>query len=139
LVLILVVPVVAQEGQMEMKKLEVADAKLGKDVQDRKIVDETTTFEVNEKAYLWMRVVGGPSDSITVTWKTGDMSYESKLNIGGSSWRTWANKTLYNAGPWTVTVTDASGTVLKEMSFTVSEPMMKEEMKEAMKDSSGTK
>ena len=122
-ILVIAVPVLAQEGQMEMKKLEVADAKLGKDVQDRQIVDETNEFEVNEKAYLWMRVVGGSADSVTVTWKTVDQSYEVKLNIGGSPWRTWANKTLYTAGDWTVTVTDDEGNVLKEMSFTVTESM----------------
>ena len=132
--LILSIPVLAQEGQMEMKRLEVAEAKLGKNVQDREIVDETTTFEVNEKAYLWMRVVGGSADSITVTWKTGDQSHDVKLNIGGSPWRTWANKTLYTAGDWTVTVTDADGAVLKEMAFTVTEPMKKEMMEETKED-----
>ncbi|HEX9614114.1 MAG TPA: DUF2914 domain-containing protein [Bacteroidota bacterium] len=123
ILLVAALPVLAQEGQTEMKKLEVGEAKLGKNVQDRQIVDETTTFEVNEKAYLWMRIVGGSADSVTVTWKTTDQSYEVKLNVGGSPWRTWANKTLYTAGDWTVTVTDDEGNVLKEMSFTVTESM----------------
>lgn len=110
----------AQE-QGTVSKLAVAEAKLGKGVQDREIVDETTTFALNERVYLWLRVTGGPSDSITVTWKTGDQRYSSKLNIGGSSWRTWSYKTASSAGDWTVTVTDAEGNVLKEMAFTVAE------------------
>lgn len=111
-------PALAQE---QAKGLEVAEAKLGKGVENRTITEETTTFALNDRAYLWLRLTGGPSDSITVTWKTGENTYESKLNVGGNPWRTWSYKTCYVAGPWTVTVTDAQGTVLKELSFTVEE------------------
>jgi hypothetical protein len=52
--------------------LSVAEAKLGKGVQDREITEEATDFAVNEKAYLWLRLTGGPSDPIQVTWKSGD-------------------------------------------------------------------
>lgn len=113
-----------QAGAQEMdtmSALTVAEAKLGKGVQDREIVDDTTTFALNDRVYLWLRVTGGPADSITVTWKTGDQSHSSKLNIGGSPWRTWSYKTAYTAGDWTVTVSDAAGNVLKEMAFTVKE------------------
>jgi hypothetical protein len=100
------------------QSLEVADAKLGKGVQDREIVDEATTFAVNEKAYLWLRVTGGPGD-INVTWSIGDHTDSVPLKIGGSSWRTWANKTLWQAGDWKVTVTSSDGQVLKEITFQV--------------------
>jgi hypothetical protein len=98
--------------------LEVSEAKLGKGVQDRMIVDETTTFAVNEKAYLWLRVTGGPGE-VNVTWSIGDHSDTVPLKIAGSPWRTWANKTLWQAGDWKVTVTDSGGQVLKEISFQV--------------------
>jgi hypothetical protein len=98
--------------------LEVSEAKLGKGVQDRQIVDETTTFAVNEKAYLWLRVTGGPGD-INVTWSLGEHSDTIPLSIGGSPWRTWANKTLWQAGEWKATVTDSNGHVLKEIAFQV--------------------
>ena len=98
--------------------LEVSEAKLGKGVQNREIVDEATTFAVNEKAYLWLRVTGGPGE-INVTWSIGDHSDTVPLKIGGSPWRTWANKTLWQAGDWKVTVTDSAGQVLKEISFQV--------------------
>jgi len=111
----------AAQEQETMSKLTITEAKLGKGVQDREIIDETTTFALNDRVYLWLKVTGGPADSITVTWKTGDQTYSSKLNIGGSSWRTWSYKTAYTAGDWTVTVTDADGNVLKEMSFKVEE------------------
>lgn len=100
------------------QSLEISEAKLGKGVQDRQIVDETTTFAVNEKAYLWLRVTGGPGD-IKVTWSIGEHSDSIPLSIGGSPWRTWANKTLWQAGEWKATVTDSNGQMLKEISFQV--------------------
>ncbi len=105
--------------EKESKGLKVAEAKLGKDVQNKKLVDTTTTFALNEKAYLWLKILGGPADSITVTWKSGTESYPTKLNVGGSFWRTWSYKTLSVAGEWTVTVEDAQGNVLKELKFDV--------------------
>ena len=111
-VLLLSLPALAQA-------LEVTDAKLGKGVQDRQIVDETTTFAVNEKAYLWVRLTGGPADDVKVNWSIGDHTDSIPLKIGGSPWRTWANKTLWMAGEWTVTVTDGGGQVLKEIKFQV--------------------
>ena len=109
----------AQEKKSEGLKVKVAI--LGKGVENKKIVDTTDTFTVNEKAYLWMRISGGPADSITVTWKSGDQTYPSRLNVGANLWRTWSFKTLYTAGDWTVSVTDAAGKILKEVSFKVVE------------------
>ena len=119
IVMMLLVPLALLGQEKEAKVLKVVQAQLGKDVQNKKLVDTTTTFMVNEKAYLWMRISGGPADSVTVTWKSGDQSYPSKLNVGGSPWRTWSYKTLATAGDWTVTVTDAAGNTLKEMTFKV--------------------
>jgi hypothetical protein len=121
LVVLFLAPAFLVAQEKEAKTLKVAAAELGKDVQNKMIVDTTTTFNVNEKAYLWMRLTGGPADSITVTWKTGDQTYPSKLNVGGSPWRTWSYKTLYTAGDWSVSVTDAEGNVLKELNFKVEE------------------
>ena len=97
----------------------VTDAKLGRNVVDREITDETTTFAVGEKAYLWLRVEGGTGDTLKVIWKTDDQEYPVDLRIGGSPWRTWATKTLHLAGDWTVTVTDAAGNTLNEATLKV--------------------
>ena len=99
--------------------LSVAEAKLGKGVQDRQITEEATTFAVNDKAYVWLRLTGGPSDPIQVTWKSGEHTDTVPLKVGAATWRTWSSKILWMAGDWTVTVTDASGQVLKEIAFTV--------------------
>lgn len=105
-------------GSAQAAGLQVADAKLGKGVENREIKDEATTFAVGDKVFLWLKVTGGPGD-LKVNWKQGDMTDSVSLNIGGSSWRTWSSKTVSKAGSWTVTVTDASGTSLKELTFTV--------------------
>ncbi len=121
LIVLFLVPAFLIAQEKEARTLKVVAAELGKDVQNKKLVDTTATFNVNEKAYLWMRVTGGSADSITVTWKTGDQTYPATLFIGGSPWRTWSYKTLYTAGDWTVSVSDAAGNVLKELNFKVEE------------------
>jgi hypothetical protein len=63
-------------------------------------------------------VTGGPGD-LKVTWSLGDHTDTVALGIGGSPWRTWANKTLWQAGEWKATVADSNGQVLKEISFQV--------------------
>ena len=97
----------------------VTDAKLGKNVVDREVTDETTTFAVGEKAYLWLRVEGGTGETLTVVWKINDLEFPVDLSIGGSPWRTWATKTLHLPGEWTVKVTDTAGNTLNEATLTV--------------------
>jgi hypothetical protein len=99
--------------------LQIADAKLGKGVQDRNITEEAATFAVNDKVYLWLKLTGAGSDAVKVSWKVGDSTDTVTLKVGGSPWRTWSSKTAWKAGDWTVTVTDAGDQVLKELKFTV--------------------
>ena len=114
LVALISMPLAAQaEG------LQVVDAKLGKGVQDHKITEEANTFAVNDKVYLLLKLSGGPADAVKVNWKVGDKVDPYTLKVGGNPWRTFASKTAYKAGDWTVTVTDAGGQVLKQMKFTV--------------------
>jgi hypothetical protein len=97
----------------------VTDAKVGRNVVDREVTDETTTFAVGEKAYLWLRVEGGTDETLTVVWKINDLEFPVDLRIGGSPWRTWSTKTLHLPGEWTVTVTDAAGNILNKSTLTV--------------------
>jgi len=111
----------SQESKTSRSGIQVTDGKLGKGVTDREITEEASKFSLGEKVYLWLKVSGGSGDSITVTWKQGEHSYDVKLGLGGSPWRTWSYKTAAFAGDWSVTVTDNEGNVLKEMNFTVQE------------------
>lgn len=99
--------------------VSISKAKLGTDVVDREISGETSNFALEETGYLWMRVVGGQGETITVNWTNGDQSYDVDLNIGSDSWRTWSSKILHVSGEWTVTVTDSAGATLHESALTV--------------------
>ena len=105
----------------EESQLVVAKHRFGLGVIDREIQDEIDTFYKGEVVYLWMRVEGGPGNPILVTWSTDDFSYDVPLGIGGTLWRTWARKTLFRAGEWTVRVTDAAGNELLKQSLMVAE------------------
>jgi len=109
-------PLMAQQPQTAAG-IQIVDAKLGKEVKDRQITEEASEFALNQPVYLWVKVAGGAGDSLTVTWKTGSNTYISTLAIGGSPWRTWCYKTAALAGDWTVTIADAKGNTLKELSF----------------------
>lgn len=102
-----------------LAQASVAEAKLGKDVVDRQIVDESTTFAIDEKAFLWMRIEGAADETVTVTWSIGENTYPVNLNIGASPWRTWSSKLLHIPGEWAVAVTDAAGRPLYESTFNV--------------------
>ena len=105
--------------QLSGSEIRIEDAKLGKNVVDREIAEEAGEFALSERVYLWMKVTGAQGESLQVTWKTGDHTFTSELAVGGSPWRTWCYKTAALAGPWTVTVADSQGNILKEMKFEV--------------------
>ncbi|MFZ1082793.1 MAG: DUF2914 domain-containing protein [Candidatus Kryptoniota bacterium] len=111
------------QAQDANKKMEagpkVVEMKLGTGVQDKQIAGEDSTFALNAKVYLWMKITGAMGDSIVVNWKHADKEYNTTIGIGGDSWRTWAYKTVSAAGDWTVTVSTQAGDVLKEAAFTV--------------------
>jgi hypothetical protein len=99
--------------------IQVEEAKLCKNVQDRQIVDEATDFSLNDKVYLWLKVTGGSGETLRATWKSGDHTWTSDMSVGGSPWRTWCYKTAALAGDWSVSVADSKGNILKEMTFKV--------------------
>ena len=101
--------------------LSVMDAKLGLGVENREIVDESSTFHVSDRVYVWMKVAGGSAEAVTVTWQWPGMTFSYDLEIGGDPWRTWAYKTMHTGGDWSVSVADEGGNVLKTMTFTVSD------------------
>jgi hypothetical protein len=105
----------------EESQLVVAKHRFGLAIIDREIQDEIDAFYKDEIVYLWMQVEGGPGDPLLVTWSIGDFSYDVQLGIGGSPWRTWARKTLFRSGEWTVLVTDAAGNELLKQSLMVAE------------------
>ena len=112
-------PARSMQDSTKKESLQIVDAKLGKEVQDRMITGEDSVFAKGAKVFFWMKLTGGASSEITVTWRSGDFTHNTTLTIGGSPWRTWASKTLHKTGEWSVSVTDSQGTVLKEVHFKV--------------------
>lgn len=99
--------------------IQIQEAKLGKEIKDRQVANETAEFTLNDKVYLWVKTTGGSGESLVATWKNGDHTYNSNLAIGGSPWRTWCYKIAALPGNWTVSIADSKGTVVKELSFKV--------------------
>ena len=121
---LIAVAALAQEKEVNVTPpagLRIEQTKFGLDLENREIVAETTTFHMGDLVYLWMRVVRGPADPIQVTWTSDDFTETAQLPIGGSPWRTWAKKTLFQPGTWTVKVASADGTELWSTSLTVAE------------------
>ncbi|HEX7811749.1 MAG TPA: DUF2914 domain-containing protein [Burkholderiales bacterium] len=98
---------------------QVTEAKLGKRVVDRRIADETSTFTARDRGHLRLKVEDTNDERLSVTWKVNDPAFPVDLKINGSSWRTWAGKTLQIVGNRTVTVTDSAGKTLHESRFKV--------------------
>ncbi|HXR96204.1 MAG TPA: DUF2914 domain-containing protein [Terriglobales bacterium] len=105
---------------MRWAGVQVSEAKLGTGVQDRALTGEGTSFPAGSQVYVWMSLTGAQAgDAVTVTWKRGGQAVlTTKLDVGGSPWRTWAQKTV-TAGSWDASISDPSGTVLKDLPFTV--------------------
>lgn len=111
----LALAVVAQQAA----GLQLTQAQLGTAVENRQLTGAADSFPVNSQVYLWMEFTGGSNQTVTVTWKHGDVSHATQLAIGGSHWRTWAVKTVAAAGDWTATVTTPDGATLKTLTFSV--------------------
>ncbi len=84
------------------------------EVVDREPVNEKSTFAEGEVAVCWLKIVDAPvGDSISVEWYLKDeLMYTNRLALKYASMRTYANKTLYQAGNWRVVVKSDNGVAL---------------------------
>lgn len=113
----LVAPLAAQEQGVTV------EAVIARDVVDREPVDGGTVFPVDvERLFCWMRVQGAePGTVIEHVWKFAGYEWVVPLEIGGTHWRTFSNKTILPewTGEWTVEIRDGTGNVLETVAFTV--------------------
>ncbi len=119
LALLALTPVQARQADTTATGIQIVDAKIGGSIANREIGDEAASFAKDAKVYLWMKVEGGTDQQLTVTWTCGDYTHTATLDVKGSPWRTWAEKTVRQTGDWTVTVTGADGKELKKLTFKV--------------------
>jgi len=74
------------------------------------------------KVYCFTKVTTTAPTTIKHVWYFGGTAVHTmELAIGGSPWRTWSNKTVAPGmtGSWKVEIQDASGAVLKTLTFSV--------------------
>jgi hypothetical protein len=93
-------------------------------VEDREPIGEATEFTTEVgSVWCWTEIVGA-TDTTFVTHKwywDGENVANVELEVKYPRMRTWSCKTLTSemTGSWRVEVVDASGEVLKELSFQI--------------------
>lgn len=78
------------------------------------------SFEAGSKAYCWMKVKGATvGDSLTIAWYHEDeLKHSTTLELSYTDMRTYAYKTLFQAGAWRVDIKSADDKVLTSLAFT---------------------
>jgi hypothetical protein len=90
-------------------------------VKDRDPQDETAAAKVGDVLVGWMQINAAEDTTLTHRWiREGETISDVSLTIKKSpSYRAWSRKTIGSAGKWTWQILDANGTVLKEVTFSV--------------------
>jgi hypothetical protein len=105
------------------KALEIVNAVICTDIQDREPVGAADSFAVGTlKLYCYTKITGAnEGDEIIHVWKKGSEEMARvTLKLGGSPWRTRSSKNLAEdaAGTWTVDIMSGD-TVLKTLTFEI--------------------
>ncbi|MBH25006.1 MAG: hypothetical protein CMH57_11230 [Myxococcales bacterium] len=126
-------------------RLEVIEATLAANVEDRKPVGKGTRFTTDtDKVWAWIKVrnTGDGPSPVTMIWKhEGREIFSTDLKIGVSKgWRTWTRKTISDkqTGPWSVEVRDQEGKLLKTLKFRIEEPTKTAERPRAVRTGDAT-
>jgi hypothetical protein len=105
--------------------VEVADAVVCQDVQDREPVGAADSFSSDiGKVWCWSKIKDGKGTRIKhVYYYEGAEKAIIELTIGSSSWRTYSSKRILSSwtGQWRVDIVGEDGEVLKSLEFTIVE------------------
>lgn len=126
--LLVAMPLAAQEAMQESTAPEVTRAVVATDVQDREPVGVDSTFAAGVGTVYFYTVFEGDFGETTVehVWmREGEEVARVPLTVQGPRWRTWSSKEILPdwAGSWTVKVVDADGTEHASVDFTITEGM----------------
>ena len=104
------------QGGIEVMRMVLTTA-----VNDREPGTEITTAKVGDTVVGWSQIRSGLGEvTVTHRWLLESKNMgDVPLTIKSSPWRTWSRKTVSEAGNWKWQVLDSSGTLLKEVAFTV--------------------
>ena len=111
--------------------IEVADAVMCLDVQDRQPVEPGESFTVDVgKVWCWSKIKDGQGTTIShVYYHDGEEKAVINLAIRSPLFRTYSSKRILPSwtGPWRVDIVAADGNVLKSLDFTIGEKAAPEE------------
>ncbi len=111
-------PVAAPAAETVTAALE--NAVLATGIENKNPVGEATSFTDAGRVFCWSKTgTVSAATSIKHIWYfEGEKKAEIDLSIPSSGYRTYSSKTVW-PGNWKVEVTDAAGSVLKTLEFTV--------------------
>ncbi len=99
---------------------EIIEAKVTSGIADKEAVDNKLTFTTGEKAYLWMKVKpAGDGATLRIRYSKDGTEVWTMDPVAARLGRLWYYKTLRAPGQWKAEIIDASDTVKKELTFTV--------------------
>lgn len=113
-------PAKQEAAPAEAVSVTLDSAVLATGVENKNAVGEATTFTDSGRVFCWTKVgTVSAATSIKHVWYFGEeKKFEIDLSVPSSGYRTYSSKTVW-PGSWKVEVTDAAGTVLKTLEFTV--------------------
>ena len=105
--------------------VEVADAVICQDVQDREPVGAADSFPADVgKVMCWSKIKDGKGTTIKhVYYHEGAEKAVVELSIGSPMWRTYSSKGVLSSwtGQWRVDIVGEDGEVLKSLEFAIVE------------------
>lgn len=111
---------VPQDTTLKVARISIAAA-----IENLEPVDVSTTFSKDtETVYCFTQITGAEDETFVIhRWKFDSHQWDVKLNVKGSSWRTYSSKKLVSdwVGTWQVQILDANEEVIGETTFEVTE------------------
>jgi len=105
--------------------VEVADAVVCLDVQDREPVDAGDSFSADVgRVWCWSKIKDGKGATIKhIYYYEGKEKAVVELSIGSQMWRTYSSKRILSSwtGQWRVDIVGEEGEILKSLEFTIVE------------------
>ena len=105
--------------------VEVVDAVVCRDVQDREPVEPGDSFPADVgKIWLWSKIKDGKGTTIKhIYYYEGEEKAVVELSIGSPMWRTRSSKRILSSwtGSWRVDIVGEDGVTLKSLAFTIGE------------------
>ncbi|MEJ2215389.1 MAG: DUF2914 domain-containing protein [Gemmatimonadota bacterium] len=117
-------PAAAQQATPDTAGITVSQAVAATGVENRQPTGVAEQFPADVgTVYCYMVAEGDfPETQLVQVWMHGDQEMAKvPLTVKGPRWRTWSSKKIMPdwTGDWTVRIEDASGNVLKSVSFTI--------------------